>query len=77
MKVGDLIKYRDRIPTDPHPRDIFGGGSWGDMGIVIDIINEQWEPFGDYVPSIVYVDFGGDRVICKQEDVEVINGRKS
>ena len=73
MKVGDLVRYRDRIPTDPHPRDIYGGGAWGSFGIVISVFEAEWGTTGVLIPSLEYVDFDGDWVICKQEDVEVIN----
>jgi hypothetical protein len=64
MKVGDLIKYRNRIPSDPPYADIGGHGVWGTIGIVIRIVN------GKYIDC---VDFNGDILICLIDDVEIIN----
>lgn len=75
MKVGDLIKYRDRIPADPDPKGI-EDGAWGSIGIVISVFEAEWGTGGPPIPSVEYVDFAGDYVICKQEDLEVINGRE-
>ena len=65
MKVGDLIKYRDRKPTDPHPDDVGDFGAWGCIGIVIEIMKD--------ITWIKYIDVNGDHVTCKREDVEVIS----
>ena len=73
MKVGDLVRYRDRIPTDPHPKDVGDGAGWGSIGVVISVFEAEWGTIGLFVPSVEYVDFAGDWIICKQEDVEVIN----
>ena len=70
MKIGDLVKYRDRIKTDPEPDGIHDG--WGNMGIVVKIFSANWG-LDLNVPSVEYVDLDGDWIICKQEDVEVIN----
>jgi len=76
MEVGDLIKYRIRRPSDPHPNVVGKLGVWGSYGIVMNILYSSYQIGGNLIPSIEYVDFDGDWVICKQEDVEVINGRK-
>ena len=71
MKIGDLVRYRDRRPTDPLPDGRHDG--WGLIGIVMRILEEPYGPNGEREPSIEYVDSNGDWIICKQEDVEVIN----
>ena len=76
MKVGDLVRYRDRIPTDPYPSSISHCGAWGSMGIVISVFEAEWGVIGVLIPSLEFIDFDGDWIICKQEDVEVINGRE-
>ena len=72
MKIGDLIKYRSRISSDIHPRDAGEYGAWGNMGIIVRVFSAEWG-LNYNVPSIEYIDFNGDSIICKQKDVEVIN----
>jgi hypothetical protein len=76
MKVGDLVRYRDRRLSDPHPSDAGEYGAWGNVGVVVKVFKAEWGTKHIFKPSIEYVDFYGDRVMCKQIDVEVINGRK-
>jgi len=75
MKIGDLVKYRNRIPSDPHPKDAGEHGAWGNMGIVVKIFLADWGLKYD-VPSIEYIDFDGDFIICKDVDLEVIDGNR-
>ena len=44
MKVGDLVKYRDRRTSDriPNPWCI-DSGEWGRMGIVMSVSDRDWE----------------------------------
>ena len=66
MKVGDLIKYRSRKPTDPHPDDVGEFVVWDCIGIIIEIVKGT--------PWIRYIDIiNGDHITCKRKDVEVIN----
>ena len=68
MKVGDLIRYRSRKPSDPHPDVVEGLGVWGCVGIVIEIMRgTAW---------VKYVDMNGDHITCKKKDVEVINEKQ-
>ena len=46
------------------------------MGIVISVFEAEWGVIGVLIPSLEFIDFDGDWIICKQEDVEVINGRE-
>ena len=73
MKLGDLIRYRDRIPTDPLPEDVGDGAAWGSIGVIIGLFECEWGTIGARIPTVEYIDLNGDWVICKQEDVEVIN----
>jgi hypothetical protein len=73
MKVGDLVKYRERIPTDPEPSIVGDLGAWGNIGIVIEVFSMRWGNEKIPTPSIEYVDFNGDKIICKTVEVEVIN----
>ena len=77
MKVGDLVRYRDRRPTDPppHPWHI-DSGEWGRMGIVIWVGKAEWQR-DVIVPVLEYVNLDGDLCYCKQEDMVVINEKRS
>ena len=66
MKVGDLVRYRDRIPTDPYPSSISHCAAWGSMGIVISVFEAEWGVIGVLIPSLEFIDFDGDWIICKQ-----------
>lgn len=76
MKIGDLIKYRDRIPSDPDPKDAGEGAAWGSMGVVVSVFEAEWGTDGPPIPSVEYIDFAGDCVISKQEDLEVISASR-
>ena len=73
MKVGDLVKYRDRISSDPTPEVAGEAACWGDVGIVIDIFETQWQEPGLYEPSIIFINTEGEKMVCRQAEVEVIN----
>ena len=73
MKPGDMIRYRDRKETDPHPDDVGEMGRWGTTGIVVRMLSSRYPPGGKILPSIEYIDDVGDWVVCKQSDVEVIS----
>jgi hypothetical protein len=73
MKVGDLVKYREWIPTDPEPNTVGDFGAWGNVGIVIGVFEMRWGIGNKLTPSIEYVDFDGDRILCKISEVEIIN----
>lgn len=67
MKVGDLVKYRDRKSTDPPPP-----GSWGEVGLIISVATDRFrEDFKE--ASIEYMNDDGDFIIARQDDVEVIS----
>ena len=73
MKPGDMIRYRDRKETDPHPDDVGEMGRWGTTGIIVKLLEAHYPPDGKMLPSVEYIDDVGDWVVCKQEDVEVIS----
>ncbi|MBK26102.1 MAG: hypothetical protein CME70_19045 [Halobacteriovorax sp.] len=67
MKVGDLVKYRDRLPTDPMVRD----GEWGKTGIVIMITEEAFKP-NKREPAVIYLDPVGDLCVARRRDLRII-----
>lgn len=73
MKPGDMIQYRCRKETDPHPSDVGEMGCWGATGIVVRLLQSQYPPDGEFHPSIEYIDDAGDWVICKQSDVKIVS----
>jgi len=73
VKPGDMIRYRDRKETDPHPSDVGEMGRWGTTGIIVRLLDARYVPEGKVLPSIEYIDDVGDWVVCKQSDVEVIS----
>lgn len=73
MQPGDMIRYRDRIETDPRKEDVGDRGRWGTHGIIVEIMSEPWPPSGDRKPTALYIDEDGDFILCKLEDLEVIS----
>jgi hypothetical protein len=67
MKVGDMVRYRDRIPTDPLPP-----GSWGRTGVIIELTMDRFREIFDE-PAAEYMNIHGDFVIARRADLEVIN----
>ena len=76
MQPGDMIRYRDRKETDPHPSDVGILGRWGATGIIIRLLDAHYPPDGKLQKSVEYIDDEGDWVLCKQEDVVVISRDK-
>lgn len=76
MKSGDLVKYRDRIDTDPHPEELIARGiergRWNTLGVVIKTMKTTWPPDGLLEDSVEIIDEEGDFVVCKQSDLSVI-----
>lgn len=73
MKVGDLVRYRDRRPTDPIPNPWCADfGEWGRVGIVISVGEAEWQR-NVIVPVLEYINLDGDLCYCRQEDMVVIN----
>ena len=76
MKVGDLVRYRDRRPTDPFPNPwCVDSEVWGRMGIVIWVGKAEWQR-DVIVPVLEYINLDGDLCYCKQDDMVVINGSR-
>ena len=76
MKPGDMIQYRTRKESDPHPDDVGKMGKWETTGIIVRLLESTYPPDGKVQPSIEYIDDDGDWIICKQEDVKVIGTSK-
>ena len=76
MNPGDMIRYRDRKETDPCPAEAGEFGKWGSTGIIVRLLEVHYPPDGKVSPSLEYIDDEGDWVVCKQEDVKVINKSK-
>jgi hypothetical protein len=73
MNIGDMIRYRDRLPTDPDPSAFPDNGfSWGEIGIITDLLKAKFRT-NEYEPAIEYLDKNGDWTIARIDDVEVIN----
>ena len=68
MEVGDLIRYREKIPTDPDIAD----GVWGDIGIVTMITMARFAGKKNEA-AIEYLGSDGLWYMARVEDVEVIN----
>jgi hypothetical protein len=67
VKVGDMVRYRTRIPTDPPPP-----GSWGRTGIVIELTIDRFrEKFDE--PAVEYINHHGDIISARQADLEVLS----
>tara|TARA_Y100000034_G_C6902689_1_gene417889 strand:- start:1356 stop:1574 length:219 start_codon:yes stop_codon:yes gene_type:complete len=70
FRVGDLVRYRDRIPTDPEPRGDERDG-WGEMGIVIKIV--YWNNDSEHLDALEVVTPIGDNMIVKMVDVAILS----
>lgn len=68
MEVGDLIKYRDKLPTDPDVID----GSWGRIGIVMLVTMARFKDH-KLEAAVEYLGADGDWFLARIEDVEVIS----
>ena len=67
MKIGDMVRYRSRVSTDPDPP-----GSWGRTGIILELDTDRFrEKFDE--PSVVYINHDNDLISARQADLEVIS----
>lgn len=73
MQPGDMIRYRDRIETDPPRSEVGDLGRWGTHGIIVEIMSKSWPPDREPVPSALYVDEDGDFILCKLDDLEMVS----
>jgi hypothetical protein len=67
MKVGDMVRYRNRIPTDPPPP-----GSWGRTGVIIELTMDRFREVFDE-PAVEYMSHFGDFIVARRDDLEVIS----
>ena len=70
FQVGDLIRYRDRIPTDPQPLGD-GRDGWGEMGIVVKIV--YWNDDSEHPDALEVVTPIGDNMLVKMADVAILS----
>ena len=72
MKIGDYIRYRDRIESDPEASGDPKRDGWGDMGIVMTV---SWAVFHKDTPepAIEFMDSAGDMHLARVADVEILS----
>ena len=70
FRVGDLVRYRDRIPTDPEPKGDERDG-WGEMGIVIKVL--RWVDGSGKPDALEVITPKGDNIIVKMVDVAILS----
>jgi len=72
MKVGDYIRYRDRIETDPEQIGDPTQYSWGSTGIVMKVTHAL---FSEDKPELAveYLDSTGSFHLARAADVEIVS----
>ena len=70
MNVGDLVRYRDRIPTDP-PKTGGNRDGWGILGVVIKVI--RWNKKSNRLDALEIITPVGDNILVKMADVEILS----
>ena len=72
MKIGDYIRYRDRIETDPEATGDPERDAWGNTGIVMKLTHAI---FREDRPeqAIEFLDSTGSFHLARAADVEVIS----
>ena len=71
FKVGDLVKYRDELPTDFHPRGS-GPFSYGDIGIVCEAPT-SWDRNDTKGVGVVYINSKNNIILAHKKDLIKIN----
>ncbi len=71
MKIGDLIRHRNRISSDPS-RTYSSRDAWGERGIVIDLCHAGWDRRG-LEPAVKYMNSTGDIILAPERDMEVLS----
>jgi hypothetical protein len=68
VKVGDLIKYRDRPEGQTYSPSIDKLlCCWGEYGLVIELLERE------NTPGLIYMDFNGDFIHAKQSNLRVVS----
>ena len=70
FNVGDLVRYRDRIPTDP-PKTGGNRDGWGILGVVIKVI--RWNKKSNRLDALEIITPVGDNILVKMADVEILS----
>ncbi len=72
MMVGDYIRYRDRLDTDPEVSGDPNRDGWGSTGIVVDVTQAVFHD-GIEESAIVFLDPTGDFHLARSADVEILS----
>ena len=70
FRVGDLVRYRDRISTDPEPTGDERDG-WGEMGVIIKIV--YWNDDSEQPDALEVITPIGDNILVKMVDVAILS----
>ena len=72
MKIGDYVRYRDRVDTDPPFSGDPNRDGWGNMGIVTKLSEAVF--YDDKPePAVEFLDSKGDFHLARVADVHVIS----
>jgi len=71
MKVGDLVRHRNRKTDDPQPTNEFRD-TWGENGIVLHLCYASWEPRG-LQKAVQYMNNMGDIILAPEKDLVIMN----
>ncbi len=72
MKIGDYIRYRERIESDPEMSGDPKRDGWGDMGIVMTVSSAVFHG-GVAEPAVEFMDSKGDMHLARVADVEILS----
>ena len=73
MKVGDLVRHRDRLPADP-PRTGGRSDGWGEIGVVIKLKEDIFK--GNCPePAAEILNQDGDILLIRSEDLEIVGNQ--
>jgi len=73
MKIGDLVKYRGRRPSDPLDQGFSEGVyCWNQTGVVVNVLESMFkESYCE--PAVEYMCEKGDFHVARKEDLELLS----
>lgn len=72
MNIGDLVRYRERQPGDPHPDTVpEENRRWGKMGVVIEMGDWKEKDMSYPLEGVTIITEKG-YVECRRQDLRTI-----
>ena len=76
FEVGDLVKYRDKLPTDKEISGVNSPRSWGEIGIVCEA-PLPWNRFDTKGSGVVYINAKNHFILAHRKDLIKLDQAKN